>query len=118
VLVDTGAGVSPTVPDPDVESGATLLPCASRENPLHYGGRRVLLDWALVSGCSPTGGAGATEGSGPSDRWSEIPFRLELYVRDGCEHWVDRCPGASLYSSDDCESIWVTDDPSASMGTN
>jgi hypothetical protein len=116
VPVDTGAGVSPVVPDPDVESGATLLPCARRADPLHCSGGCVLLDWAPVSGCAPTGEASATEGSNPSNHWPEILFRSELYVRDGCEHWVDRCPGASLYSSDDCESIWVPGDPTDQWG--
>jgi hypothetical protein len=111
VPVDIGAGVSPTVLDPDVESGAALLPCTRRADPLHCGGGCVFLDWAPILGCSPTSGAGATEGSIPSNHWSEILFRSELYVRDSCEHWVDRCPSASLYSSDDCESIWVTSDP-------
>jgi hypothetical protein len=111
-----GAGVSPAVPNPDVESGAALLPCARRADPLHCGGGCVLLDWAPVSGCAPTGGAGATKGPDPRDCWLEILFRSELYVRDGCEHWVDRFPGTSLYSSADCESIWVTGDPTDQWG--
>ena len=109
--VDTGAGVSPVVPDPDVEFGAALLPCVRRADPLHYSGGRVLLDWAPVSRCSLTDRDGVTEGSGPSDRWSEILFRSELYVRDSREHIVDRFLGTSLYSSDDCTSIRVTGDP-------
>jgi hypothetical protein len=116
VPVDTSAGVSLAIPDPDVESGAALLPYARRADPLHYGGGRVLLDWAPVSGCAPTGGAGVTKGPDPDNRWAEILFRSELHVRDGCEYWVDRCPGASLYSSDDCESIWVTSDPADHWG--
>jgi hypothetical protein len=116
VPIDIGVGVSPAVPDLDVESGATFLPCARRADPLHCGGGCVLLDSAPISGCSPTGGASATEGSRPSDHWLEILFKSKLYVWDGCEHWVDRFPGASLYSSNDCESIWVTDDPTDQWG--
>jgi hypothetical protein len=59
VPVDRGTRVSPIVPDPDVESGAALLPRARRANPLHYGGGCIFLDWASLSGNSPTDRAGA-----------------------------------------------------------
>jgi hypothetical protein len=54
-----GIGVSPTIPDPDVESGAALLPRERRVDPLHCGGGHIFLDWASLSGNAPTGGAGA-----------------------------------------------------------
>jgi hypothetical protein len=76
-----GTGVSPSVFDPDVEFGATLLPCARRENLLHCGGGCVLLDWAPVSGSAPTGGAGATGGPDPTDRWRERRRREDAAVR-------------------------------------
>jgi hypothetical protein len=60
VLVDTGTGVSLTVPDPDVESGAALLPRVRRVDPLHCSGGCIFLDWASLSGNAPRGGAGSS----------------------------------------------------------
>ena len=54
-----GTRVSVAVPDPDVESGAALLPRTRRVDPLHCGGGYIFLDWAPLSGNAPTGGAGA-----------------------------------------------------------
>jgi hypothetical protein len=39
-----GTRVLITVPDPDVESGAALLPRVRREDPLHCGGGYIFLD--------------------------------------------------------------------------
>jgi hypothetical protein len=52
-----GTEVSVIVPDPDVESGAALLPRARRVDPLHCGGGCIFLDWAPLSGNAPTGRA-------------------------------------------------------------
>jgi hypothetical protein len=49
VPIDTGAGVSPTVFDLDVESGPALLYGVGRENRLHCGGGYILFDWAPFS---------------------------------------------------------------------
>jgi hypothetical protein len=46
VPIDTGIGVSIAVPDPDVESGAALLPRARRTDPLHCGGGCIFSYWA------------------------------------------------------------------------
>jgi hypothetical protein len=83
-----GTGVSITVPNPDVEFGAALLPRARREDPLHCGGGCIFLEWASLSGNAPTDGAGSAEGYVARDYWPEILFRSELYVWDGCEHCV------------------------------
>jgi hypothetical protein len=52
-------GVPTTVPDPDVEYGAALLPRARREDPLHCGGGYIFLDGAPILGNAPTGRASA-----------------------------------------------------------
>jgi hypothetical protein len=49
-----GPGVSPTVPDLEVESGAALLPRVRRVDPLHCGGGCIFLDWAALSRNAPT----------------------------------------------------------------
>jgi hypothetical protein len=54
-----GIGVFIVVPDPYVESGASLLPRTRREDPLHCGGGYLLLYWAPLSGNAPTGRASA-----------------------------------------------------------
>jgi hypothetical protein len=54
-----GTGVSSIVPDPNVESGAALLPRARREDPLHCGGGCIFLDGAPIPGNAPTSRAGA-----------------------------------------------------------
>jgi hypothetical protein len=51
------SGVSPTVLDPDVESGSSLFNGAGRVASLHYGGGCVLSDWAPFSRDAPTDGA-------------------------------------------------------------
>jgi hypothetical protein len=53
-----GTGVSTTVPAPDVESGAALLPRARRADPLHCGGGCIFPEWDPLSGNAPTDGAG------------------------------------------------------------
>ena len=105
-----GTRVSPIVPDPDVESGAVLLPRARRANPLHCGGGCIFLDWAPLSRNAPTDGAGSEEDYFSCRHRPEILFRSGLYVWDGGEYSDDRFPGASLYSSDDCAGIWVIGD--------
>jgi hypothetical protein len=111
VPVDTGAGVSPAVFDSDVESETPLLPRARRADLLHCGGGYIFLDWAPISGNAPTGGADVVEGYFACRYWPEILFKAELHVRDGGEYIDDRFPGTSMYSNDDCTSIWVTGDP-------
>ena len=54
-----GIGVFIAVPDPDMEFGVALLPHVRREDPLHYVGGCIFLDWDPLSGSAPTGGAGA-----------------------------------------------------------
>jgi hypothetical protein len=54
-----GTRVSSIVPDPDVESGAALLPHVRRADPLHCGGGCIFLDWAPILGNAPTSRVGA-----------------------------------------------------------
>jgi hypothetical protein len=110
VLIDTGVGVSPVVPYPDVESVLALFHSVGREDCLHCGGGHILFDWVPILGNAPTEEVGVTEGCGASDSWSEVLFGGELYVWHCCEHWGDGCSSTSLYNSDDCESVWVSCD--------
>jgi hypothetical protein len=49
-----GSGVLTTVPTPDVESRAALLPCARRADPLHCGGGCIFFDYAPLPGNAST----------------------------------------------------------------
>jgi hypothetical protein len=75
-----GTGVFFAVLDPDVESGATLLPRTRRVDPLHCGGGYLFSDWAPLSGNAPTGGAGAAQDHFAGRYWPETLLRLGLYV--------------------------------------
>jgi hypothetical protein len=50
---------------------------------------------------------GVTCRRGISDSGPEVLFQGELYVGLCHEHRGDGCSSASLYSSDDCEGVWV-----------
>jgi hypothetical protein len=75
-----GTGVSVAVPDPDVESGAALLPRARRVDPLHCGGGYLFLDWAPLLGNASTDGVGAAHDHSTGRYWPEILLRSGLYV--------------------------------------
>jgi hypothetical protein len=75
VPVDTGIGVLTTVPAPDVESGAALLPRVRREDRLHCGGGCIFFDWAPLPRNAATGRACAAEGYSPSDDHRAIFLR-------------------------------------------
>jgi hypothetical protein len=111
VPVDTGIGVFVAVPDPDVESGAALLPRTRREDPLHCGGGYLFFDWAPLSGNASTGGAGVAHDHFDGRYWPKILRRSGLYVWDCGEHRCDRFPGTSLYRGNYCSDIWVTGNP-------
>jgi hypothetical protein len=78
VPVDTGAGVSSAVSDPDVESRSALLYGAGRADSLHCGGGCILSDWAPFSGNAPTDGACVTWGRAVSYLGPEVLFEGEL----------------------------------------
>ena len=77
-----GIGLLVAVLAPDVESGAALLPCARREDPLHCGGGCIFSDEAPLSGNAPTDRAGATQDHSASRDWPEILLRSGLHVWD------------------------------------
>jgi hypothetical protein len=105
-----GTGVYPAVSYLDVESGPVLFYGAGREDCLHYGGGYIFFDWAPILGNAPTSGASVTCGHGLSDNGPKVLFQGELYVGLRREHRGDGCSSASLYSSDDCEGVWVPHD--------
>jgi hypothetical protein len=81
-----GTGVFTSVPAPDVESGAAMLPHARRADPLHCGGGCIFFDWAPLPGNASTGRAYASEGYAPCHDWHMILLRPGLYVEDGGEN--------------------------------
>ena len=84
--VGTGTGVLTTVPSPDVEPGAALLPRVRREDPLHCGGGCVFFDGAPLPGNASADIACVVKGYTPSYDWCAILLRPGVYVRDGGEH--------------------------------
>jgi hypothetical protein len=70
-----GTGVITTVPGPDVESKAALLPHARRADPLHCSGGCIFFDWAPLSGYAPTNRACVVEGYNPGDDHRVILLR-------------------------------------------
>jgi hypothetical protein len=110
VPFDTGPGVFAPVSDRDVEPRVALLPRARRADYLHCSGGHLFLDWAPLPGNTIAGRSYAAERYASAGGRRAILLRRTLYDWDSSVHQWDRCPTASLRSSDDSSGVW---DPSA-----